>query len=258
MAIQTPPEDLEDTTVDEPFDGGKPMTLLEHLLELRTRLIWCAVTLVVAVLISSAITNDIMRFLLEPAQKQAPDLTLQFTAPTESIATFFQVALMCGLILAMPMFIYQTLMFVLPALTPQEKRWVLPLCAGILVSFLAGVAFSFFFILPPSAGVLFNFNSDIAKADIQIGKYYGFVTRLLFWVGVTFEMPIFILALARFGMVTGPKLLSWWRFAIPGAFVMSAFVTPTIDPVTQTLVAGPIIILWLLGVALAYMFGRPR
>jgi sec-independent protein translocase protein TatC len=262
MATQAPPKDPEgappENPENEPFDGGKPMTLLEHLLELRTRLIWCAISLVLAVIISSVITNDVMRFLLEPAKQAAPSFTLQFTAPTESIATYFQVALMCGLILAMPMFIYQTLMFVLPALTPQEKRWVLPLCGGILVSFLIGVAFSFDFILPPSAGVLFNFNTDIAHADIQIGKYYGFVTRLLFWVGVTFEMPIFILALARFGLVTGRQLLGWWRFAIPGAFVLSAVITPTIDPVTQTLVAAPIIVLWLLGVGLAMLFGRPR
>ncbi len=242
----------------EQFDGGKPMTLLEHLQELRGRLIWCAIGLVIAVLISSIFTQRLMLFLLEPAQKQAPDLELQFTAPMESVSTFFKVALMGGLILAMPVFVYHTMMFVLPALTPQEKRWVLPLVAGVIVSFLIGVAFSFYFILPPSARVLFNFNNEIAKADIQVGKYYDFVTRLLFWVGVTFEMPIFILALARFGMVTGRRLLGMWRFAIVGAFLLSAVITPTIDPVTQTLVAGPIIVLWLLGTGLAFIFGKPR
>ncbi len=242
----------------EQFDGGKPMTLLEHLQELRGRLIWCAIGLVIAVLISSIFTQRLMLFLLEPAQKQAPDLELQFTAPMESVSTFFKVALMGGLILAMPVFVYHTMMFVLPALTPQEKRWVLPLVVGVIISFLIGVAFSFYFILPPSARVLFNFNNEIAKADIQVGKYYDFVTRLLFWVGVTFEMPIFILALARFGIVTGRRLLSWWGFAIPGAFVLSAIITPTIDPVTQTLVAGPIIVLWLLGTGLAFIFGKPR
>ena len=242
----------------EQFDGGKPMTLLEHLQELRGRLIWCAIGLAVAVVISSIFTQRLMLFLLEPAQKQAPDLELQFTAPMESVSTFFKVALMGGLILAMPVFVYQTMMFVLPALTPQEKRWVLPLVVGVIISFLIGVAFSFYFILPPSARVLFNFNNEIAKADIQVGKYYDFVTRLLFWVGVTFEMPIFILAMARFGMITGRRLLSWWRFAIVGAFVLSAIITPTIDPVTQTLVAGPIIVLWLIGTGLAFMFGKSR
>ena len=242
----------------EQFDGGKPMTLLEHLQELRGRLIWCAIGLVVAVIISSIFTQRLMLFLLEPAQEQAPDLELQFTAPMESVSTYFKVALMGGLILAMPVFVYQTMMFVLPALTPQEKRWVLPLVVGVIISFLIGVAFSFYFILPPSARVLFNFNNEIAKADIQVGKYYDFVTRLLFWVGVTFEMPIFILAMARFGMITGRRLLGWWRFAIVGAFVLSAVITPTIDPVTQTLVAGPIIVLWLIGTALAFMFGKPR
>lgn len=246
------------TTAAEPFDGGRPMTLLEHLLELRSRLIWCAISLVVAVIISSIFTTRAMQFLLTPAQKQAPDLQLIFTEPMESIATYFKVALLGGLILAMPMFIYQVLMFVLPALTPGEKRWVLPLVIGILVSFLVGVAFSFYVILPPSAGVLFNFNSEIARANIKVGSYYDFVARLLFWVGVTFEMPIFMLALARFGIISGRRMLSWWRFAIVGAFVLSAIITPTIDPVTQTLVAVPIIGLWLLGTGLAFTFGRPR
>jgi len=263
--IQEPPPSQDERHEEEQrmqavaeYDGGKPMTLLEHLLELRGRLIWCAISLVVAIAVASVITGRVMEFLLEPAQEQAPELKLIFTEPMESIATYFKVALMCGLILAMPMFIYQTLMFVLPALTPQEKKWVLPLVGGILISFLIGVAFSFYVILPPSANVLFNFNSDIATANIKIGSYFDFVTRLLFWVGVTFEMPVFILALARFGMVTGRRLLGWWRFAIPGAFVLSAIITPTIDPVTQTLVAAPIIVLWLIGTALAFVFGRPR
>ncbi|MGE0544769.1 MAG: twin-arginine translocase subunit TatC, partial [Dehalococcoidia bacterium] len=133
-----------------------------------------------------------------------------------------------------------------------------PLVIGMLLSFLAGVAFSFYIILPPSANVLFNFNSDIALPNIKVGSYFDFVTRLLFWVGLTFEMPIFILAMARFGMITGRQLLGWWRFAIVGAFVLSAIITPTIDPVTQTLVAGPIIVLWLIGTGLAFIFGRPR
>jgi sec-independent protein translocase protein TatC len=242
----------------EQFDGGRPMTLLEHLLELRTRLIWCALALIIGVVVSSIFTNQLMHFLLDPAKEQAPQLELIFTAPMENVATYFKVALLGGLILAMPMFIYQSLMFVLPALTPQEKKWVIPLVVGILLSFLAGVAFSFYIILPPSANVLFNFNSDIAEPAIRVGSYFDFVSRLLFWVGVTFEMPIFILALARFGMITGRQLLGWWRFAIVGAFVLSAIITPTIDPVTQTLVAGPIIVLWLIGTGLAFIFGRPR
>jgi len=246
------------TQAVQEFDGGKPMTLLEHLLELRTRLIWCALGLIVAVVISSIFTQRVMEFLAEPAREQSPDFKLIFTEPMESIATYFQVALMGGLILAMPMFVYQTLLFVLPALTPQEKKWVLPLVVGIFLSFAIGVAFSFYVILPPSAKVLFNFNNDVAVPQIRVGSYFSFVTRLLFWVGVTFEMPIFLLALARFGMITGRRLLGWWRFAVVGAFVLSAIITPTIDPVTQTLVAAPIIVLWMLGTALAFIFGRSR
>lgn len=268
MAIKEPPgsnrasfEDEQMATMApavETFDGGKPMTLLEHLQELRGRLIWCALALVAGVIVSSIITNDVMRFFLDQAKAEAPQLILVYGAPMENVATFFRVALMLGLILAMPVFVYHVLMFVLPALMPNEKRWVLGLGAGMVIAFLIGIAFSYNFILPPSSRVLFNFNTDIAAPYIQVGKYFDFVTRLLFWVGLTFEMPIFILALARFGVVTGRRLLGWWRFALVGAFVLSAFITPTIDPVTQTLVAGPIIVLWLIGTGLAFVFGRPR
>jgi len=242
----------------EEFDGGRPMTILEHLQELRVRLIWCCIGLVVGVGISLFFTNEIMDFLIQPARDRAPDAHIVSTRVLGNFSIYFKVALLGGLILAMPMFVYQTLMFVLPGLTPQEKRWVIPIVCGIFVSFAAGVAFAYYVTLPPAMDFLLNFNKDTAENFINITDYIDFTTRLLFWVGVTFETPLFILALARFGLITGRKLLSWWRFAIPGAFVMSAFVTPTIDPVTQTLVAAPIVILWLIGVALAFMFGRPR
>jgi len=130
--------------------------------------------------------------------------------------------------------------------------------AGTFVLFLGGVAFAYYIALPPALGFLLGFGGgDIAKPELRIGSYVDFVTRLLFWTGVTFQTPLVVMYLARFGIVGARQLLRWWRFAIVGAFVVAAIVTPTIDPVTQSLVAGPIIILYFLGIILA-VFVQPK
>jgi sec-independent protein translocase protein TatC len=240
------------------FDGGRPMTIIEHLQELRMRLIWCCIGLAVGMVISFVFTNQFLDFLIEPVRKRAPTADLIFTSPLENFTTFFKVSLLGGLIIAMPVFVYQTLMFVLPGLTPQEKRWVLPVVGGIFFSFAVGVAFAYYVTLPPAVAFLLNFNTDIAKAQIKIGEYINFATRLLFCVGVTFETPLFILALARFGIISGRQLLGWWRYVIVLVFVVAAIVTPTPDPLTQTLVAVPILGLYFIGILLAYLFGRDQ
>jgi sec-independent protein translocase protein TatC len=98
---------------------------------------------------------------------------------------------------------------------------------------------------------------DLAEPNIRVGSYVDFVTRLLFWTGVAFQTPLVVMYLARFGIVTAGQLLRWWRYAIVVAFVIAAIVTPTIDPVTQSIVAGPIIVLYFLGIILA-VFVQPR
>jgi sec-independent protein translocase protein TatC len=129
---------------------------------------------------------------------------------------------------------------------------------GTFVLFLGGVAFAYYIALPPAMDFLLNFGGgEIAEPNIRIGSYVDFVTRLLFWTGVSFQTPLIVMYLSRFGIVSAGQLLRWWRFAVVIAFVVAAIVTPTIDPVTQSLVAGPIIVLYFLGIVLAVLV-RPR
>lgn len=256
-----PPTDEERPTNEhrlDDFDGGRPMTILEHLQELRSRLIWCVVALVIGVVIASIITNDLIDILLQPAKDRAPTAEIVQSKVLGNFTTFFKVALYAGVGIAMPVWVYQTLMFVLPGLTPQEKRWVIPVTVGIFVCFAAGIAFAYVVILPQTMGFLLNFNKDQFRPLIQAQDYLDFTTRLLFWIGASFQTPLFILALARFGIVSGPKLLGWWRYMIVVVFLVAAVVTPTPDPLTQTMVAGPLLVLYLVGVVLAYIFGRER
>jgi len=243
---------------DPEEDAGGQMTLLEHLLELRYRVMWMAVSVVIGMIgfFIPQVGFTVIGWLLEPARASVPDFRPQFIEPMENIAAFFRVALLGGLAVAMPVVVYHALRFVTPALTRNEKKWVFPIVVGASLAFLGGIAFGYFFILPFTLQFLLTFGQSFAEADWRIGNYIDFVTRILLVMGLVFETPLIVMALARFGVVRARQLLGWWRYAVIAAFVIAAIVTPTIDPVTQTLVGGPIVILYFVGIGLAWIVRR--
>jgi sec-independent protein translocase protein TatC len=251
-ATEEPAGEPEDET-----KGGKYMTIMEHLQELRYRLIVSAATVVATTGASIYFAGRMLNFLKEPAEDRSDAFLLIFTEPMEGIVAHFRIALMAGITFAMPMLIYQGLRFVTPALTGKEKRWLYSIVFGATLAFAAGVAFAYYVALPPALGFLLNYPEDVAEPHIKLGSYVDFVTRLLLWTGIIFETPLLIMGLARLGIVTSRQLLRFWRYAIVGAFVVAAIVTPSIDPVTQSLVAGPLIVLYLAGVVLARLV-EPR
>jgi sec-independent protein translocase protein TatC len=256
MSRVAPPEPPGEAPQEQP--GERYLTVLEHIDELRFRLFISATFVVIGLGVSVFFGNDIIAFLKKPAEARSENFELQFIEPFELFVTYFRVSLLGGLILGMPMIVYQGLRFVSPGLDANERRWLYATVAGTFVLFLGGVAFAYYIALPPALGFLLDFGGgDIARPDIRVGSYVDFVTRLLFWTGVSFQTPLVVMYLARFGIVSARQLLRWWRFAIVGAFVIAAIVTPTIDPVTQSLVAGPIIVLYFLGIVLA-VFVQPR
>jgi sec-independent protein translocase protein TatC len=243
--------------VAEEEQGEKYLTLMEHLKELRYRVIMASLGVVIGFIISAIFADDFIRWLKEPAEERSPDFQLQFIEPFENFVVYFRVSMLGGLVLGMPFIVYHGLRFVAPGLRGEERRWLYGTVIGATGLFLAGVAFAYYIALPPALDFLLNFNDDLAEPNIRIGSYIDFVTRLMFWTGVSFETPIVIMFLARFRIVTWRQLIGWWRLAIVGAFLIAAVVTPTIDPVTQSLVAGPIIVLYFVGVGLAVIV-RPR
>jgi len=237
--------------------GEKYLTLMEHLQELRYRVIMASLGVVVGLCISAYFGEEIIEFLIKPGEEARPDFQLVFLEPFESFVTYFRVALLGGLIIGMPMIVYHGLRFVAPGLKPEERKWLYGTTVGASLLFFAGVAFAYYIALPPALDFLLNFGDSYAEPAIRVGSYIDFVTRLLFWTGVSFQTPLVIMYLARLGLVRGKQLIQWWRFAIVGAFLISAIVTPTIDPVTQTFVAGPIIVLYVVGIVLAFIV-QPR
>jgi sec-independent protein translocase protein TatC len=248
---------FEPSQASQQVEGGE-MTLLEHLLELRTRItiMAVAVALGMAIFFVPAIGFRFIEALLAPARESVPDFRPQFIEPMENIAVFFRVALLGGITVAMPVVVYQVLRFITPALTKNEKRWLFPLVFGATLSFLGGLAFGYYVVLPFTLKFLLTFGSTFAEADWRIGNYINFVTRMLLVLGLVFETPLLVMALAKMRLVTARQLLRQWRYAVILSFVLAAIVTPTIDPVTQSLVGGPIVALYFAGIGLAWLVRR--
>src|SRR5919199_3822274 len=234
--------------------GDKEMTLLEHLEELRSRLVGCAVGVVAGILVSilpvpgfGSITEIIVKLLAE----RAPAGKLSTLGPGEGFFTFLQVALIIGIALAMPVIVYQVLAFVTPALYENEKKYLYIAVPGVTISFAAGVAFCYYFMLPFAIAFLGSFQTDIFNPIWSAERYLDFVTTFLFWVGLTFELPIVMYFLSKLGVVSAARMASFRKYAFVLAFVIGAIITPTPDPINQTIVSLPIYFLFELGVILA-------
>jgi sec-independent protein translocase protein TatC len=249
--------DESETTSELPPVGGE-MTLLDHLFELRSRVTWSAAAVVVGMIpfFYIPLGEAAIDFLIEPARDQNPDFKAQAITPMENIFTYFRVVLLAGVAFGMPMLVYQALRFITPALTPQEKRWVIPIVLGTSVSFFLGLTFGYLVVLPAAYAFLFSFGTGFADVTPTISSYMDLTLRLLLVMGFVFETPIVIMGLAKFGVVNAKKLRGWWRWALVGSFAISAVATPTPDPVTQTLVGGPMFILYVVGIGLAWLVRR--
>lgn len=225
----------------------KKLTVLGHLLELRTRLIKSVIAIAVASLIAFIFYDWIFYILKLPAE----GINLVFIEMTEMIGTIMKVCLVVGIILAMPYLVYHGIMFVAPALTAKEKKYVYLILPWIAVMFFGGVAFGYFILIPPATRFLISFGADIATPEIRIGNYVAIVARLLLAIGFVFEMPVITTFLARLGVLK-PKWLSDKRKgAIIVAFILAAIITPTFDPINQSLVAVPLIVLYEMSIWLA-------
>ena len=242
---------------DQPYYGGGEMTLLEHLRELRNRVLWCAVAVVVGIVVCVIFWQDIIGWLIAPAREELPGFKPDVFSPTETIGIMFKVGLYGGLMLASPMVVYQLTAFIVPGLTPRERKLVLPGLAGVIFFLLAGMAFAYWIILPASLGFLLNFGSENFEERIGAKQYIDFAIRIIFWVGISFELPMVMALLAKLRVVRARQLLGFWRYAIVLIFIIAAIVTPTPDPITQTFVAGPLLVLYVVGILFAWAV-QPR
>ncbi|NLT42728.1 MAG: twin-arginine translocase subunit TatC [Anaerolineae bacterium] len=247
-------EDEETTAPALPEDDCPPdiveaeMTLMDHLIELRDRIMKAALGLAVGTVVGFIFARQAFDLLINPLPEEAQVIAL---SPTDSIFMYFKVALILGLIISMPVILYQVIMFIIPGLYPHERRYLYWLLPAGTIAFAAGTLFSAFIVIPFSIRYLSGFMADIISPTYQVQNYIGFVTTLMFWIGIVFEMPLIIYFLSKLGVVDYKKLASARRYAIVGIAVLAAVITPTPDPVTMLLVMGPLVLLYELGVQLA-------
>jgi len=241
-------------SMQDPATGSPLLTYTEHLRELRDRVVKAVIALVVGMAIALLITDGIFQLLLWPAG----DLKLIATGVTEAVGAYIKVAFITGLVLATPVWLYQIIAFVSPGLTQGERRVVYLSLPGVLLCFFCGVLFGYFVLLPPALKFLLEFKPDLITTMPRVGDYVSVVSGLLFWLGLVFEMPLVIYLLARVGVVTPQSLSRFRRYAVVGAFVAAAIITPTVDPVNQALVAVPIVLLYELGILLSRIAVRAR
>ncbi|GMQ78184.1 MAG: twin-arginine translocase subunit TatC [Anaerolineae bacterium] len=221
-------------------------TILEHLNEFRIRAMWAAAGLSVGVVISFAFTQQLLNILIEPYGER-----LQTLSPTEGIQTYFRVALIAGVTIAMPWILYQLWRFISPGLHENERKYVYIFVPSATLLFLLGVAFAWFVLLPSAINFLSTFMPQIFSAEWTSQEYIGFATSFIFWMGISFQLPLIIYFLSRFGIVSSGMLREHWRIAIVGIAIIAAVVTPSIDPVTMLLTMLPLILLYLLSIVLA-------
>ena len=253
--IKLPRPQLRKSPIVPPADSEEDelrMSLLEHLDELRQRLFKAALALVIGTVVGTIFASDVLEFLKRPYGEQA------FVAlgPTDSIVSYFRVALMIGAIISVPMITYQVLMFVLPGLTRKERRLVLTALPGITLLFLIGVVFTWLLLIPPAINFFAGFQPELFENFWTADRYLGFVTALLFWMGVAFETPLVFFVVSLLGMVTARTLINNWRIAVVGASIAAALITPTIDPVNMFLVMGPLLALYVLSILLVSIGSR--
>jgi sec-independent protein translocase protein TatC len=225
------------------------MPLMEHLKEFRTRLIRAFIALFITTAISFVFARQVFVILLEPLG----DVAVQALKPTESLSNYMKVALLCGVILAMPFIVYQIGRFIAPGLTKSERRYLWVLVPGATLCFLTGVAFAYFVMLPAALPFLGSFMADLIEQNWAIGEYLSFVTSLLFWIGVAFELPLFVYFLAKAGVIDAQTLSKNRKYAVVAIAFLAAVITPTVDPLNMALVMGPLIVLYEVGVILARM-----
>ncbi|MBK7895769.1 MAG: twin-arginine translocase subunit TatC [Anaerolineaceae bacterium] len=241
---------------EDPLEAGS-LTLLGHLNELRIRLTYVAVALLITTAFSFAFAEPVLQFLLEPyADSINGEVELQTLEPTEGIETFFKVSLLAGAIFSMPMILYQFWKFVVPGLTRDERRYVFIFLPSALILFALGILFAWFVLIPAAVFFLANFLGTIFKTDWTPSGYIGFVLRMLFWIGLAFEMPVVVYFVARVGVVTAKALREQWRIAVVGIAVLAAIITPSIDPVTMLLTMAPLVVLYILSIGLAVIGQR--
>jgi sec-independent protein translocase protein TatC len=236
-----------------PISHDDRLSIVDHLDELRTRIILSLVAFGIAFALTSWQNHLVLEIVNDPLPDGIQPITL---GPAEPFYTTITNSAYAALLISLPVILYQLYAFVLPAFSPTERRVAFPLLLLIPVLFIGGVVFCYFVVLTPALDFLLDFNADEFQTEVRARDYYSFVTLVMIAMGLGFQIPVGILAASRLGIVTPEKLRSGRRYAIV-IIAVGAALLPTIDPLTLILEMIPMILLYELSILLASAFGSP-
>jgi|SRR5688572_2469744 len=248
----TDPDELE-------LDGGR-MSFLEHLDELRKRLIACVIGLAVGCVVAFIFLDRyIFPFIMLPMQRMLPDGgKLITTEASEFFMLWLKVGFLAGLLVAMPFILYQLWLFVAPGLYAHEKRFAIPFVAASSIFFFGGATFSHYIAFPVTWGFFIGFNPEFVQFLPKVGPAFSLYVKMLLACGAVFQMPVLVFALARMGVVTGSFLLRNFKYATLIIAVAGAVLSPGGDIASQMILSGPMMVLYILSIGIAYVFQKRK
>ena len=251
-------DEEEDEEEEEEEEEESPMTLVQHLDELRKRLKYIALAAIVGCLACYGFAEELFNLLVAPMVKFMPEQSsFIFTAPQEAFLTYLKVAAVAGIFLTSPYIFYQVWSFIAPGLYEEERKYIVPVAVFSALFFVGGASFGYFVVFPAAFEFFMSFNNEHIQAMLKLDEYLSFSIKLLLAFGFVFEMPLFALVLSRIGLVTAQMMRKVRRFAVLGAFVVGAILTPP-DVFSQLLMAGPLLVLYEVSIIVASVFGRKK
>ncbi|XP_076908795.1 sec-independent protein translocase protein TATC, chloroplastic-like [Bidens hawaiensis] len=238
----------------ELLPDDKEMTIFDHLEELRDRIFVSVLAVGAAIMGCFVYSKDLIMILEAPVRTQGVRF-LQL-APGEFFFTTIKVSGYCGLLLGSPVILYEIIAFVLPGLTRSERKFLGPIVLGSSVLFYTGIVFSYIVLTPAALNFFVNYAEGVVESLWSIDQYFEFILVLMFSTGLSFQVPVIQLLLGQVGLVSGDQMLSIWRYVVVGAVVAAAIVTPSTDPLTQMLLAGPLLGLYFGGAWTVKLIGK--
>ncbi len=229
------------------------LSILSHIKELRNRLLVSVIALAVTTILSFAFSQNLAEYLAKPIGGLSK---LSSIDVTENVTAFMKISLLSGVTLALPVIVFEILAFVMPGLKRGERSWIWLALPTASIFFIGGVAFAYFFMLPTALPFLLNFMGITTSP--RPSNYFGFVTNLLFWVGVSFELPLVMFVLSKLKVISAKQLVKQWRIAIVISAVLAALITPTPDPVNMGLMMVPLIGLYCISILFAIIARMER
>jgi len=234
------------------------MTFLEHLEDLRKRIFYSLIALLVSVVPGAIWATDIFNILAKPLSQYLPEgQKLAFTKLTSPFMLYMKVAFLAALFVAVPFILLQVWYFVAPGLYQKEKKYVWPFVIFTSIFFMMGAVFGYFVVFPYACKFFLNVGKNF-QAVITVEEYFSLMLKLLLGIGAIFELPTLIFFLSRMGLITSRWMVKNFKYAVLVVFIIAALITPTPDPISQTILAGPMLALYSLGILIAFIFGKER